>query len=277
MTDRAICVRQFDYSETSQILWLFTQDHGLVRVVAKGARRTTKAGASNFDGGVDLLDEGSAVFSDRLERELNVLTSWKLLDGHRPLRSAQRPLYLALYLAEIISFVFEARDPHPNVFARFAATLELLRTPALEEAALALVLDLLHESGYLPSLDQCVECGRGMSSERTAYFSPSRGGAVCRECEASIPDRMQVEPRLLGIATMLLKLPRVDAIPQRLPRLTRMQSDPLHIILGRHLEHQTARGYRLLRQITKRPRFVKAAPAPKPVQPAPAQPVVEAK
>lgn len=103
-----------------------------------------------------------------------------------------------------------------------------------------------------------------MAGERMAYFSPSRGGAVCRNCEMSIPDRMVIEPRLLGIATMLLKLPRSNGVPQRLPRLTRAQSDPLHLMLGKHLEHNTARGYRLLKQITKRPRVHK--PAPKPVE-----------
>lgn len=153
MNDRAICVRTFDYSETSQILWLFTQDHGLMRVIAKGARRMTKAGASSFDGGVDLLDEGSCVFTDRIEKDLNTLTAWKLVDGHQPLRRSQRALYLALYAAEIVGNVFEARDPHPNVFERLAATLKLLETQSLEEAALALVLDLLDESGYMPSLD----------------------------------------------------------------------------------------------------------------------------
>ncbi len=254
MTDRAICVRTFDYSETSQILWLFTRDHGLMHVIAKGARRTTKAGASNFDGGIDLLDEGACVFTDRIEKDLNTLTAWKLLDGHQPLRRSQRSLYLALYLAEIIGNVFEARDPHENVFDRFAATLKLLETASLEEAALALVLDLLDESGFLPSLEMCVNCGMPMAGERVAYFSPSRGGVICRNCEMSIPDRLAIDPRVLSIAVMLQKLPRVSAIPQRLPRLTRAQSDPLHHILGKHLEHNTARGFRLLRQITRRPR-----------------------
>lgn len=274
LNDRAICIRTFDFSETSQVLWLFTRDHGLVHVLAKGSRRTTKAGASSFDGGIDLLDEGAAVFTDRLEKDLNTLTAWKLLDGHQPLRRSQRALYLALYAAEIIGHVFETRDPHPNVFHRFAATLQQLQTGALEEAALALVLDLLSESGYLPSLEECVNCGKPIAGERVAYFSPARGGAVCRSCEMSIPDRMMIEPRLLDIAKMLLKLPRVDAIPQRLPRLSRARSDPLHSILGKHLEHNTARGYRVLKLITRRARIQRPrhVTAPMPAGPGVAAP-----
>src|SRR3712207_7995583 len=48
--DRCICLRRTEYSETSQILTLFAREHGIVRAIAKGAHRRTKAGASKFDG-----------------------------------------------------------------------------------------------------------------------------------------------------------------------------------------------------------------------------------
>ena len=38
--DRCICLCKVEYSETSQILLLFSRDYGLQRVVAKGAHRT---------------------------------------------------------------------------------------------------------------------------------------------------------------------------------------------------------------------------------------------
>ena len=86
VTDRSICLRKTEYSETSQILTLFTREHGLLRVIAKGAHRRTKAGASKFDGGVDLLDIGSAVFSHDLAKDLSTLCEWGLREGHLALR-----------------------------------------------------------------------------------------------------------------------------------------------------------------------------------------------
>src|SRR2546421_241409 len=44
--DRCVCLRKVEYSETSQILTLFGREHGLMSVIAKGAHRTTKQGAS---------------------------------------------------------------------------------------------------------------------------------------------------------------------------------------------------------------------------------------
>ncbi|HAC09503.1 MAG TPA: DNA repair protein RecO, partial [Phycisphaerales bacterium] len=48
--DEAVCVRHWDFSETSQTVSLFLRDHGLVRGLAKGARRER----GSFSGGFDL-------------------------------------------------------------------------------------------------------------------------------------------------------------------------------------------------------------------------------
>src|SRR5207244_2981136 len=101
--DRCLCLRKVEYSETSQILPLLGRAHGLMRLIAKGAHRRTKAGASKFDGGLDLLDLGDAVFSLRLEKDLATLTEWSLRDGHLELRGDLRALYLGQYAGELCS------------------------------------------------------------------------------------------------------------------------------------------------------------------------------
>ena len=111
--DRCICLRKVEYSETSQILTLFGREHGLLRLIAKGAHRRTKAGASKFDGGLDLLDLGDAVFSLRLEKDLATLTEWSLRDGHLELRQNLRALYLGQYAAELCSLLVEEQPPPP--------------------------------------------------------------------------------------------------------------------------------------------------------------------
>ena len=56
--DEAICIRHWDFSETSQTVGLFSRTHGLIRAIAKGSRRER----GGFSGGVDLIfgngDEG---------------------------------------------------------------------------------------------------------------------------------------------------------------------------------------------------------------------------
>src|SRR5262249_1369504 len=105
--DRCICLRKVEYSETSQILALFSRAHGLRRVIAKGAHRTTKAGASKFGGGIDLLDVADAVFTLAPDKELATLCEWTLRDGHLSLRRDLRAVYLGLYAAELVAMLFE--------------------------------------------------------------------------------------------------------------------------------------------------------------------------
>ena len=39
LKDTAICIRRWDFSETSQTVSLLTREHGILRGLAKGAKR----------------------------------------------------------------------------------------------------------------------------------------------------------------------------------------------------------------------------------------------
>lgn len=239
VSDRAICLRRHEYSETSQIIVLLTQKHGLLRALAKGAHRTTKAGASRFDGGIDLLDEGQAVFTDRLDKDLHTLTEWKLFDGHLSLRKSGRAICLGMYLAELTASLLHEHDPHDGLFERFSATISDLSDgpmKSIETAALAFVLDLLRFVGFLPRLRKCAVCSTPIEGVRSLAVSPNAGGVVCANCAGAIADKRNVDARLISIAVNLLVMPRENARPVRPPVLTRAQTDPLHAMLIAHVQ-----------------------------------------
>ncbi|QOV90384.1 DNA repair protein RecO [Humisphaera borealis] len=240
--DRCICLRITEYSETSQIVTLLSRDVGVVRAIAKGAHRKTKAGAGKFDGGMDYLEVGEAVFIFDPAKEMATLTEWTLREGHLALRNTLRGIYLALYAGELVDRLFELHDPHPEVFDRLESTLPLLATDRREQAFLALELEVLRESGYLAELDICVECGRPAGGTPMSYFSAKLGGVVCRDCEAVVPDRRTIDNRLVRIVQGILKLPRHSGTTLRLPFLTRHQTDPINRMLADHVQHTLGRG-----------------------------------
>ena len=248
VTDKCVCLRRTPFSETSQILMLLTRDHGLVRVIAKGAHRRTKAGASKFDGGVDLLDSGQAVFTFDANRDLNTLTEWSLRDGHLDLRSNLRTLYLALYASELLSHLVQEGDPQPDLFDRFELLLRELPTARAEELFLAFQLDLLKQMGLQAEIGNCVGCGSTPTDRDGAFFSPSRGGVLCRQCGPAIEDRLSINPRLLRIATQVANPPKGELT--RLPRLTRHQTDPINRLLAAHVHFTLGRHLRMSRHIT---------------------------
>ena len=249
VSDRCICLRKTEFSETSQILALFSREHGITRVIAKGAHRRTKAGASRFDGGIDTLDLGDAVFSHDTARELTPLCEWKLREGNLALRKSLRGIYLGLYAAELIAKLIHEHDPHPDLFDRFERSLPYLATSRREEAFLALQLDLLREGGFLAELNACVSCGSKLDDRGPIYFSPSRGGVICRNCHGAIPDCINMDPRLLRMLQGILRLPRANGSPQRLPQLTRHQTDPINRLFADQIQHTLGRPLRLPRYV----------------------------
>jgi DNA repair protein RecO (recombination protein O) len=248
--DRCICLRKTEYSETSQILVLIGRDSGIVRVIAKGAHRRTKAGASKFDGGVDLLDIGDAVFTHASHQQLGTLCEWSLREGHLSLRRNLRAMYLGLYAAELVAALLEEHDPHVEIFDQLQATLVELPTPRMEESFLSFELDLLRDAGYLPQWSQCAACGRPITDR--AYFSASTGGVVCRDCEATAPDRIEVDPRLVRLVEGIIRLPRSNGSPARLPQLTRHQTDPINKLLADHVRHTLSKELRMSRYVLPR-------------------------
>jgi DNA repair protein RecO (recombination protein O) len=240
VSDSCICLRKVEYSETSQVLTLLSRQYGIVRAMAKGAHRRTKAGSSRFDGGIDLLDIGQAVFTHDSARELDQLTEWKLIEGHPQMRRSLRGMYLGLYALELICMFFEEHDPHPDLFDALLNLLKELPGNRAEEFFLAFELVLLATAGFAPQLAGCVGCGAGIEPGQAAWFAPSRGGVVCRGCESSLPDRLALDGRLLRLL-QTLAIPG----PRNLPRLTRHQTDPLNRILAEHMTHTLGRPLRM--------------------------------
>ena len=204
-------MRKHDFSETSQILTLFGRDHGIARVIAKGAHRRTKAGNSKFDGDIDLLDLGECLYLTKTGRDLHTLTDWKQLDGHLELRRTLPGVLLGQAIAEVLGHLLAEGDPHPPVFDRVAATLPQLAGERAEEQFLALLVDILDASGYLPDFDEPQTPGR-------------RANLGLRQ-----------------IVQTLRRLPRENGVVQRPPQLARGQMVGLTDALFAHVRQITGR------------------------------------
>lgn len=176
---RAIILRVVEFSETSCVVTLFTEDFGKVGALAKGARRPK----GPFEGAIDLLALVRIVLLRKSSDTLDLLTEAKL---ERRFRAGQRDLarlYAGYYVAELLSELTEQGDPHRELFRAAEATLRALDGDArVPETLLLFELTALLEAGHLPSLDQCVVCGRTVESEKRIAFGMTSGGVLCEEC-----------------------------------------------------------------------------------------------
>lgn len=201
--DDALSLRRIDYSETSQILAMYTRTYGQVRVIAKGIKRSTK---KRFAAGIDLLEIGRLVASRREGSESNLatLTEWKQVSGLIGLRDSLGRLYSAQYAGEITLALTEQWDPHPRIYEALRGLFESLCDSA---DVIGPLVDyqrvLLGDVGLIPIFESCVSCGRSVDGEGELYFSSRDGGLVCRDCEASYIEKRSVSPAMLPALRMV--------------------------------------------------------------------------
>jgi len=212
----AITLSRHDYSESSQVVTLFTRDFGTVRVIAKGAKRPK----SLLEGAHDLLSYCEVVYYQRTRGTgLQTLAERKLLEDFRPLRAELRRAYAASYASELVNELCPEGEPNREVFALFLETLRRLATGEAPDVLVArFELQLYRLLGYAPELSQCAACRKPVRGRRTLRFSPLKGGALCADCVGQDPSAPPMTAGALSAMRMLasseallpgrLKLPR---------------------------------------------------------------------
>lgn len=177
LNDDALCLRVTDFSETSQIVALFTRAHGLLPLIAKGAKRASKK--NTMSGPLDLLTSGEVVFvPSKGAAELGTLAAWELLDHRTELRKNLPALNAAMLCAEITTLLVHPHDPHPELYAELEAALALLPGAQRPRAAVAYAKAALLAAGYAPQLDNCLACARPVA-DTAVRFSVRAGGFLC--------------------------------------------------------------------------------------------------
>ncbi|MEM9884107.1 MAG: DNA repair protein RecO [Planctomycetota bacterium] len=177
--DDAICLRELEWSETSQVLVFLTKEHGKVRGIAKGSKRQSPSAVQRFSGGVALLTAGQVVATTRPSRELASITEWDLQEDFFTLRRdllAQRRAMLAV---DLVNALLADLDPHGDVFGLLRALLDALCSSdaaAGDGALLRFLWGLLDGLGYRPELQRDVRGGGALADEAAYTFDPDGGG-----------------------------------------------------------------------------------------------------
>lgn len=132
-TTRAIVIRITRLTETSLIVHWFTEDHGLVKTVARGARRSK----SPFNGQIDLFFGGEITFSTSRGGDLHSLREVAIDRWREGLRRNYTTTLLAAYCCQLVEMAVEPEHPDPGLHDLLKRLLDHLDTT--EPAMRALV------------------------------------------------------------------------------------------------------------------------------------------
>jgi len=203
-----IVLKTHALGDTSRIAVVYTREHGMVKLVAKGARKTP----SRFGYALEPLTRGRYVYYLKPDRDLHLLSQ---ADTIAPTgsRLADLPrLAHAEAAIELIDRLVWGEEPHAELFDLLKAALEAVTAaPAAALPALTIAFELQVASllGYRPRLDRCAQCGGTLSPRR--LFSPALGGLLCDRCAAGEPGTVTLSADALAGLSLLLTRPLGEA------------------------------------------------------------------
>ena len=181
--DEAVVLRTAKLGEADRIITLFTRDHGKIRSVAKGVRRTKSRFGARLEPfmRVDLLiAEG---------RSLDVVSQAETLAAYGASIASDYASYEAasVVVETIDKLVSTEHEPVPGQYRLLIGALNALAKHAHQPRSIAssYVMRALAIAGWQPRLHACVVCGRIFKAADPIYAGPDRVapqvGNQCRQ------------------------------------------------------------------------------------------------
>ena len=171
--DEGVVLRTYKLGEADRIVVLATAEHGKVRAVAKGVRKTK----SKFGSRLEPLSHVALQLYEG--RNLDTITQVETIDSFRAIREDLDRYGAAVGVLEVVDQIAMEGEVDRR---RYAMLVGVLRTIAENDNPLvvpAFYLKVLAHEGFQPEVDGCVACG---NSDPLVAIDLMAGGMLCQDC-----------------------------------------------------------------------------------------------
>ncbi len=173
-SDQGIVLRSFPFGEADRVVVILSPNHGKLRTVAKGIRKTK----SRFGGRLEPFTHVDLVLYEG--RNLDTVTQVSIIETFPHLRDDLDRVMAAGTMVEAVDAVASEGEPSLRLFLLLQRGLRALdQGESSRDLVTAFLLKLAEVIGLAPALNSCASCGRSADSLR---FSFSAGGALCDNC-----------------------------------------------------------------------------------------------
>ena len=239
----AIIMRVREIKESDLLVIFFSRDKGLLRGVAKGARRSLKRFVNCFE----TFSLVNLEYETRAEDKPCFLHSGKLQHAFQGLRADFTALSRASYMIELTELLFPAGVSEPRMFDLLKDSLNALSEGECSvRIPLAFELRALALGGYRINLEKCCCCGRTYKGEGLAVFIPERGAVACLKCRQPSAIHPPMGPETVKALTRLQTGSLCESEPQD---LTESVLEEIPGILKLHREYRLEQKLRTTKYI----------------------------
>jgi DNA repair protein RecO (recombination protein O) len=190
--DTAVVLRTYKLGESDRIVVLLTEEHGKVRAVAKGVRKTN----SKFGARLEPMSHVRLLLAQG--RELDIVSQAESVETLRPMLQDLDHLTNGIAVLEAADQMALDREPAPQLYRMVVGALRTIGERSGPLVVPAFYWKLLAADGLRPELDMCVRCGE---DTQLVAFDMDQGGALCRNCRTGAPlseDALEVMRMILG-------------------------------------------------------------------------------
>lgn len=199
---RAVVVRTIKYSETSKIVTLYSLKSGLIKVIAKGARKSR----SRLSGILEPLNVVEVVFYHKPQRDLHTLSQADIIYSPNQLRYDAEDTLLALACCEMITNVQMLHDENAVVYRLLECIIAAFNSskPATRRIYfLTFQLQLLRAVGLAPDLSGCSACH--IQQSLNWYFDFKQATLKCEKCSDTLSQQEVLSENVRVALNYLLK------------------------------------------------------------------------
>jgi DNA repair protein RecO (recombination protein O) len=162
----SLVLKSFNLAEADRIVVFLTRESGMVRGVAKGAKRLKSRFGS-------MLEPFSTVHLEYFQKEDRELVSIRHIDLIRScFHHASEPEVLQTfsYIADLLISFAPPHDPNETLYRMVKACIDSGCSSPTEIAAIRMYFEtwLLRLGGYLPNWDVCNSCKRELAPNESA-------------------------------------------------------------------------------------------------------------
>jgi DNA repair protein RecO (recombination protein O) len=183
----AIVLRTYNLAEADRIAVCLTRSAGLVRAVAKGARRMK----SRFGAALEPFTLIRLAFYERENRELVSISTAEILKSHFDLAAQPETSEILAYMGELVSEFAPPHEANEKLFRMMAACVEALET-SHESSRLVLryfEVWLLRLAGLFPDVRACADCGTQLGEDDPACLD-AEVNPHCQRCSRGAATRL---------------------------------------------------------------------------------------
>jgi DNA repair protein RecO (recombination protein O) len=162
----ALILKNYSLQEADKIVLFLTRTHGLVRGVARGAKRLK----SRFGSTLEPFTIINLAYFQKEERELVSIRQTEIQKSLFEKAGQVENLKTFSYLAELLSEFAPPNEPNELLYRMTIACLETAKEENLAKLRLYFEIWLLKLGGFFPSWNNCEACMRQFSAEENAFF-----------------------------------------------------------------------------------------------------------